>query len=236
MVWNEQLKREIPEGWDFSKLENIATTYSGGTPTSTNDEFYNKNEVPWINSGELNSSFITETQNYISRLGLEKSSAKLYPSHSILIALYGATAGKVSYLSFEASSNQAVCGVMPHDKELNEYLFLALSSLCEHYVSISSGSARDNISQAVVKDTLLIIPPKTIITQLHNVLSNVFTKIIKSHEELCNLRRQRDELLPLLMNGQVSVMPPAVNCDLMVLWMLPYWGLFLVVGSIDTQS
>ena len=101
MVWNEKLKREIPEGWDISLIKDIATTYSGGTPKSTNIEYYDNGEIAWINSGELNSPIITKTTNYITKCGLENSSAKLYPSNSILVAMYGATAGKVSLLTFE---------------------------------------------------------------------------------------------------------------------------------------
>ena len=67
MVWNEKLKREIPEGWDISLIKDIATTYSGGTPKSTNIEYYDNGEIAWINSGELNSPIITKTTNYIGK-------------------------------------------------------------------------------------------------------------------------------------------------------------------------
>ena len=214
MVWNEKLKREIPENWKSTKISEIAKTYSGGTPTSSNKDYYNSKDVPWINSGELNESFISATDNYISDFGLRNSSAKLYPANSILVALYGATAGKVSFLSFEASSNQAVCGVIPNYVNLAEYLYFALSSLCQYYISLSSGSARDNISQATVKDTLLFMPDNNIMEEFHNLVSPIFEKIINGRLENLNLIKQRDELLPLLMNGQVSVMPQEVNCDL----------------------
>ena len=123
MVWNEKLKREIPEGWDISLIKDIATTYSGGTPKSTNIEYYDNGEIAWINSGELNSPIITKTTNYITKCGLENSSAKLYPSNSILVAMYGATAGKVSLLTFEACSNQAVCGVIPTIENMLYYVY-----------------------------------------------------------------------------------------------------------------
>ena len=214
MVWDEKLKREIPENWKSTKISEIAKTYSGGTPTSSNKDYYNSKDVPWINSGELNESFISATDNYISEFGLRNSSAKLYPANSILVALYGATAGKVSFLSFEASSNQAVCGVIPNYVNLAEYLYFALSSLCQYYISLSSGSARDNISQATVKDTLLFMPDNNIMEEFHNLVSPIFEKIINGRLENLSLIKQRDELLPLLMNGQVSVMPSEVNCDL----------------------
>ncbi len=126
MVWNEKLKRLIPEEWSAQKISDIATTYSGGTPTSTKQEYYNSLDIPWINSGELNEPFISETTNFISELGLAESSAKLYPANSILVAMYGATAGKVSFLSFEASSNQAICGVMPKEDLFVEYIYFSI--------------------------------------------------------------------------------------------------------------
>ena len=214
VVYNDKLKREIPKSWKSIKLSEISKTYSGGTPTSSNRDYYNPQDVPWINSGELNESFISATDNYISEFGLKNSSAKLYPANSILVALYGATAGKVSFLSFEASSNQAVCGVIPNHANLTEYLYFALSSLCQYYISISSGSARDNISQTTVKDTLMFMPDNKIMSEFHELVSPIFEKIINGRLEIIGLIKQREELLPLLMNGQVSVMPTEVNCDL----------------------
>ena len=214
MAWDEKLKRDIPEDWKSNKISEIAKTYSGGTPTSSNKDYYDSKDVPWINSGELNESFITATDNYISEFGLNNSSAKIYPANSILVALYGATAGKVSFLSFEASSNQAVCGVIPNHANLTEYLYIALSSLCKYYISLSTGSARDNISQATVKDTLLLFPNNKILGEFHILASKIFDKIINCQLEILNLTKQRDELLPLMMSSQVSVMPSEVNCDL----------------------
>ena len=77
MVWNEKLKREIPQGWTAAKIKDVAQTYSGGTPTSTNSEYYDGGDIPWINSGELNNPIITSTTNYITEEGLNNSSAKL---------------------------------------------------------------------------------------------------------------------------------------------------------------
>lgn len=179
MAWDEKLKRDIPEDWKSNKISEIAKTYSGGTPTSSNKDYYDSKDVPWINSGELNESFITATDNYISEFGLNNSSAKIYPANSILVALYGATAGKVSFLSFEASSNQAVCGVIPNHANLTEYLYIALSSLCKYYISLSTGSARDNISQATVKDTLLLFPNNKILGEFHILASKISSGAIK---------------------------------------------------------
>ena len=205
MVWNEKLKREIPQGWNAAKLVDVAQTYSGGTPTSTNKEYYDGGDIPWINSGELNYPIITSTPNYITERGLNNSSAKLYPPYTVLVALYGATAGKVSLLSFEACSNQAVCGVIPNDNNMTTYTRYYLASLYKHFIALSSGSARDNISQDTIKNTVLLIPQQEIIKKYSDTVAPIINKIITNQQETENLTKQRDELLPLLMNGQASV-------------------------------
>ena len=184
MVWNEKLKREIPKVWDISLIKDIATTYSGGTPKSTNIEYYNNGEIAWINSGELNSPIITKTTNYITKCGLENSSAKLYPSNSILVAMYGATAGKENMLY---------------------YVYFHISSLYSHFITISTGSARDNISQDTIKNILLPIPTKNILKLFDEKIGNIYQMIVNNYQQIDSLTKQRDELLPLLMNGQASV-------------------------------
>ena len=205
MVWNEKLKREIPEGWSVSKVEEIAQTYSGGTPNSSNEKYYKNGIIPWINSGELNNPIITSTSNYITQLGLDNSSAKLYPINTILVALYGATAGKVSLLTFSACSNQAICGVIPSKSFLVIYLYYALSSMYERFVTLSTGSARDNISQATVKITQVIVPTGAILAKFDNIASGIIQDIVYNQRGNESLIKQRNELLPLLMNGQVSL-------------------------------
>ena len=205
MVWNEKLKREIPEGWDISLIKDIATTYSGGTPKSTNIEYYDNGEIAWINSGELNSPIITKTTNYITKCGLENSRAKLYPSNSILVAMYGATAGKVSLLTFEACSNQAVCGVIPTIENMLYYVYFHISSLYSHFITLSTGSARDNISQDTIKNILLPIPTRNILKLFDEKIGSIYQTIVNNYQQIDSLTKQRDELLPLLMNGQVSV-------------------------------
>lgn len=205
MVWNEKLKREIPKGWTSAKIKDAAHTYSGGTPTSTNSKYYDGGNIPWINSGELNNPIITSTTNYITEEGLNNSSAKLYPQDTVLVALYGATAGKVSLLSFEACSNQAVCGVIPQNKIMTTYIRYYLSSLYEHFITLSSGSARDNISQDTIKNTILPIPQEKILKEYSDSVVPIISKIIANQKEIENLTKQRDELLPLLMNGQATI-------------------------------
>lgn len=205
MVWDEKLKRNIPQNWECVKIQEIAKTYSGGTPTSSKSEYYENGTVPWINSGELNNAYITNTSNFITELGLKESSAKLYPKNTILVALYGATAGKVSFLTFEACSNQAVCGVMLENPLMVNYTRFYLSNLLDYYILLSSGSARDNISQDTIKNTWFIKPDNEILNAFDQICQKTTQLIVANQIEIDNLTKQRDELLPLLMNGQVTI-------------------------------
>lgn len=205
MVYHPELKREVPKGWEVKQIKDIAKTGSGGTPKSTIAEYYENGDIPWINSGELNNPFIIATENYISQLGLENSSAKLFPADSILMAMYGATAGKTSLISFEATTNQAICAIMPNDKQLNFYLKIALSDLYQYLVNLSSGSARDNLSQDKIKDLYVVVPSEEMIEKYAQYTTKFYNKIKINLKETQKFTQLRDFLLPMLMNGQVEV-------------------------------
>ncbi len=205
MVYHSELKREIPEGWEVEKIENIAQTGSGGTPKSTNVSYYSNGEIPWINSGELEQTVITSTSNFITEEGLNNSSAKLFPSGTILVAMYGATAGKVSFLTFEASTNQAICAIMLTDIRMRYYLKNVIEDLYQYLVKLSTGSARDNLSQDMIKNIKVVIPSNDILDRFYDFSNNIIEEITKKQQENEQLTQLRDWLLPMLMNGQVII-------------------------------
>ena len=205
MVYHPELKREIPEGWGVAKVEDIAQTGSGGTPKSTNVSYYSNGEIPWINSGELEQTVITSTSNFITEEGLNNSSAKLFPSGTILVAMYGATAGKVSFLTFEASTNQAICAIMLTDIRMSYYLKNVIEDLYQYLVKLSTGSARDNLSQDMIKNIKVVIPSNDILDRFYDFSNNIIKEITKKQQENEQLTQLRDWLLPMLMNGQVKV-------------------------------
>ena len=205
MVYHPELKREIPEGWGVEKIENIAQTGSGGTPKSTNVSYYSNGEIPWINSGELEQTVITSTSNFITEEGLNNSSAKLFPSGTILVAMYGATAGKVSFLTFEASTNQAICAITLTDIRMRYYLKNVIEDLYQYLVKLSTGSARDNLSQDMIKNIKVVIPSNDILDRFYDFSNNIIKEITKKQQENEQLTQLREWLLPMLMNGQVKV-------------------------------
>ena len=160
------------------KLGDIAKTGSGGTPKSTVAEYYENGNIPWINSGELNNPFISTTSNFITQKGYDNSSAKLFPSQTVLLAMYGATAGKASLLEFEACTNQAICAIMPNqDILLPRFLKYKLDTMYNYLVGLSTGSARDNLSQDGIKALELCIPPLSEQKKIASVLSALDDKI-----------------------------------------------------------
>lgn len=205
MVYNPTLKRKIPEGWEVKKLSEIAVTGSGGTPLSSNPAFYENATIPWINSGELNAQFIVSTPNFITELGLEKSSAKLFSKNTILMAMYGATAGKVSFIDFPAATNQAICAINPSNQEMNVYLKFTLERLYKYLINLSSGSARDNLSQDKIKSLDVVIPEQSTLAQFHEFTKSKMDLILTNLKENQELTSLRDWLIPMLMNGQVTV-------------------------------
>ena len=141
-------------------LGEIVTTTSGGTPSSKNKAFYENGTIPWLTSGEVGQGYIQSTQNYITDEGMQNSSAKWVPKDSVVIAMYGATAGKTGLLGIRCTTNQAVCSLLPSDMFLPKFLYYAVKSMEEWMISQAIGGAQPNISQAVIKKMLVPCPIK----------------------------------------------------------------------------
>lgn len=148
----------INPNWPKVKLGDVLETTSGGTPLKSKKEYYEPQEVGWINSGELKEKNITKAEKFISKLGLENSSAKIIPADSVLVAMYGATAGQVSILSIPASTNQAVCAILPDKKILPEFLYYVLNSKKDLMIGMCVGGAQPNISQTIIKQLEIPLP------------------------------------------------------------------------------
>jgi type I restriction enzyme S subunit len=141
-------------------ISEFCKTGSGGTPSRAKQDIYYGGSIPWVKSGELRESVITETGESITELGLSKSSAKLLPRDTLLVALYGATVGRVGMLGIEAATNQAVCYLIPDDTKVNRrYLYHALRSKVPYWLSQRVGGGQPNISQGVIKKTKIPLPP-----------------------------------------------------------------------------
>lgn len=146
-------------GVPVCRLDEVADTTSGGTPKRGTASYYG-GDIPWIKSGELNDGLITEAEESITQEALEKSSAKIYPKGTVVIALYGATVGKTGILGFDAASNQAVCSVTPKNGKVSrDFLFWFLRNKRQDFLADSFGGAQPNISQKILRETKIPLPP-----------------------------------------------------------------------------
>jgi type I restriction enzyme S subunit len=149
----------MKKGWPWKPLGEVCKTGSGGTPLSSRKEYYEGGNIPWLLSGEVAQGNVREAKNFITKAGLENSAAKLFPKDTVLVAMYGATAGQVGILRFEAATNQAVCGILPNDKFVPEFLFYFLLAKKDELVAQATGNAQPNISQIKIKNTEGPVPP-----------------------------------------------------------------------------
>jgi type I restriction enzyme M protein len=171
--------------FEIVKIGDVFKTSSGGTPLRSNLEFYNNGTIPWLKSGEVAQGYIYNSEEFITEEGLKNSSAKLFPVNSVLVAMYGATAGQVGILKFEATTNQAVCAIYPNEKALPEYLYCILKQQTANFVALSGGGGQPNISQQIIKDFEIPLPPIEIQQQIVDEI-NEYQKIIDGAKQVVN--------------------------------------------------
>jgi type I restriction enzyme S subunit len=150
---------EIPKGWEWCRLSELYPSTSGGTPARTNSEFWG-GSVPWLKSGEMTDGYITDLpEEMISEAGLQNSSTTMFPEGTLLIAMYGATAGKLGILTYPSTTNQAVCGMFTHDLVETRYAFFFLQSQRSRMIEESWGNSQPNISQGYLRNYPIPLPP-----------------------------------------------------------------------------
>ena len=149
---------EIPNSWLWCRLESIGNWQTGSTPSRRNDEYYG-GYIPWIKTGDLNNGYIIDIPEYITEKALNETAVKLIPSGTVLIAMYGATIGKVGITTFEATTNQACCACCYPCGVLPEYLFYYLQSQKENFINMAEGGAQPNISKEKIITSLIAVPP-----------------------------------------------------------------------------
>ncbi len=164
----------MKKGWAWKPLGEVCKTGSGGTPLSSRREYYEGGNIPWLLSGEVAQGNVREAKNYITKAGLENSAAKLFPKDTVLVAMYGATAGQVGILRFEAATNQAVCGILPNDTFVPDFLFYFLLAKRDELVAQATGNAQPNISQIKIKKTEVPIPPLAEQGRIVGILDEAF--------------------------------------------------------------
>lgn len=183
LVPAEEQPYEVPENWVWVRLESVASWGSGGTPSRKHEEYYN-GDILWIKTGELNNGWIYDTEEKITDEGLKKSSAKLFLPYSVLIAMYGATIGKVAILGVPATTNQACACAVCNQSLLYMYLFYYCISQKNVFIEKGKGGAQPNISQIILKQHPIPLPPLSEQQRIVERIEELFAKLDEAKERL----------------------------------------------------
>jgi type I restriction enzyme S subunit len=204
---NDNTLPNIPNKWAYARLGDICKTTSGGTPSRKNSSYFLGN-IPWLKSGELENNIIINTEESITEEALNNSSAKIIPDGTLLLALYGATVGRLGILGIDAAINQAICAIFTSEKLDNKYLFWYLFSYRNELLNDRVGGAQPNISQQIVNDIIIPLPP---LAEQHRIVAKIeelFTKLDAGVESINKIRtslvQYRQSILSAACSGRLT--------------------------------
>lgn len=204
-VFDKVLREELNTEW--LPLGKLCKTGAGGTPLKSKNEYYENGNIPWLLSGEVNNRNITQTKNFITQQGLDNSSARLFPKNSVLIAMYGATAGQVGILRFEASSNQAVCAIYPNEKFNPDFMYYTFLYKKSELIGKAVGNAQPNISQIKIKETevpvMSVLAQQKIVTLLDKFSGSTNVLQQKYQQKIANLEELKKSILEKAFKGEL---------------------------------
>ena len=200
-------ENNIPKHWQVKKLGEVCQTTSGGTPSRGNKSYYEGN-IPWVKSGELDRGLILDTEEKISEEAVKNSSAKVFPKGTLLIALYGATIGKLAFLGVDAATNQAVCGIYKNESIDSNYLYYYLFSKKPSLAKQGIGGAQPNISQGILKNLDISIPPLTEQLAIVSKIEELLSDLENGKQQLLTAQQQlkvyRQSLLKAAFDGKLT--------------------------------
>ena len=207
----ENVPFEVTEGWMWTTLGVIGTWQSGGTPSRSNKSYYGGN-IPWLKTGDLNDGYITHIPEFITEEAVVNSSAKLNPVGSVLIAMYGATIGKLGILTFPATTNQACCACIEYDAIDPMFLFYFLLSQRTAFIAKGGGGAQPNISKEIIVKTYIPLPPfleqQRIVAEIERWFS-LIDIIENGKNDLQNIIKQtKNKILDLAIHGKLVSQDP----------------------------
>lgn len=194
----------IPDGWEIKSIDEVATVFAGGTPSRSKPEYYVGN-IPWVKSGEVNARLIYRTEETISDIAVKESSAKWAKSGSVLVAMYGATAGKVAKLMIDATLNQAVSAINgKHGATDNDFLLYAIESNSRELLNTVQGSGQPNLSGQLIKSLSFPVPPLPEQQKIATILSSVDDVIEKTRAQIDKLKDLKTGMMQELLTKGIG--------------------------------
>lgn len=202
---------EVPNNWAWTTLGNIGTWQAGGTPSRSNKSYYGGN-IPWLKTGDLNDGLITNIPEKITEDAVANSSAKINPTGSVLIAMYGATIGKLGILTFPATTNQACCACIEYFAITQQYLFYFLLSHRDMFIAKGGGGAQPNISKEIIVNTAIPLPPLAEQERIVTEIERWFTLIDQIKQDESDLqiviKQTKSKILDLAIHGKLVPQDP----------------------------
>ena len=198
----------------MAKLGDLYKITSGGTPSRKHLEYYQDGTIPWIKTGDLKEKYLYITEENITEIGLNNSSARIYPKDTVLIAMYGATIGASSILKIEAATNQACAAFTKRDDIIPEYLYAFLESQQSRFINDAVGGAQPNISAGYLKEIdmpLIPIEEQQRIAALLDKVSDLIAKRRAQLEKLEDLVKSR--FVELFDNGNYPMVKAEDVCE-----------------------
>ena len=204
MVWNEALKREIPAGWEGDDISAVAEILGGATPSKARSDYWD-GDIPFFTPTDAATSvFQLQTEDSITRAGLESCSSDYFAKGTVFITARGSV-GKIAIAGRSMAMNQSCYALVPKVSTNFPYVFLHAKTLIHHLKVKASGSTFNSIVTNDIEWTRLISPKPEVILEFCKVVTPMFERIESAQRENHELTQLRDWLLPLLMNGQVRV-------------------------------
>jgi len=195
----------IPKDWGVSTIGKSLQTFLGGTPSTKNKNYWTNGSIPWINSGKVNEFRILEPTAYITEEALKNSATKIMPKKTTVIAITGATLGKVSIIEKEMCANQSVVGIIENKILPSEFIYFWVKAHMKKLMSEQTGGAQQHINKENVNSLEILIPPLQIIEKYIINVRPIFDEISNKCSENLTLSKIRDDLLPKLMTGKIRV-------------------------------
>ena len=175
---NPNSDNELPEGWKWVKIEEIADVGTGATPLKSNKSFYENGRIAWVTSGALNDEFVRTATDFVTEKALKETNLSVYPKGTLLLAMYGEgkTRGKCSELLIEATTNQAIAAISfkKHDSRVKPYLKYFLLKNYNDIRMLSSGGVQPNLNLGIVKKTLIPFPS---IEERHRIVQEIESRL-----------------------------------------------------------
>lgn len=208
MVYNKVLKREIPEGWSHGTLDDIGQIVGGSTPSRNEQENFSEKAIPWITPNDLSNNqgnkFISRGASDVTEKGVKSASLKLYPSGTVLLSSR-APIGYMAIAQNELTTNQGFKSFIPNKGYSTEFVYYSVKNSLKAIEQYSSGSTFKEISGSVLKTVKTILPNSVMISRYTAKAKAIFDQQNTLELENQQLSSLRDWLLPMLMNGQVTV-------------------------------